>query len=375
MTVPDTLPPELAELGELLREDPPKPSEGWGRRLDERVAAGFPATPRARRRFRLRRPRALLPALGFAASLLLVGVVSLALISRSGDRNDVGTGASGGGSSESAGGMQGEISRGAKEDATIQDAAKPSAGLASPQAAIAPSPGGGDPRSDRRSARRVERSAAVTLAAPRRDVDGVADGIVRVTDAAGGYVASSSVAGDGGSFDLRIPTARLPRALADLSRLAHVRERSQSSNDITAESVSARDRLRAARREREGLLRQLARAVTLNETASIRSRLAIVARELAGARTSVRRVGNRASFANVAVALVAARGSAAAPDDEGAWTPGDAARDAVRVLEVAAGVILVALAVALPILLLAALAWLASRVTVRRRRARALDAA
>lgn len=380
MTTPDTLPPELAELGELLREDPPRPTEAWGRRLDARVAAGFPAAPRARHRLRLRRPGMLLPSLGFAASLVLVvGVVSLALTSGPGDETaGSGSGVPSGGVSEG-GGTSASGSQGAPElQRAHKDSAKPSAALASPEG-IPPLGGGGDPRSDRRSSRRVERSAALTLAAPRRNVDRVADGIVRVTDAAGGYVASSSVASSegsgGGTFDLRIPTARLGRTLADLSRLAHVRERSQSARDITAQAVSARARLRAASREREGLLRQLARAVTLNETASIRRRLAIVAREVAAARTGVRRVGNRASFANVAVTLLAARGSAAAPADDGAWTPGDAARDAVRVLEVAAGVILVAVAVALPVLLLAGLAWLASRVAVRRRRSRALDAA
>ena len=46
MTAPDTLPPELAELGELLREDPPRPDAKWARDLDARAAAGFPRPPR-----------------------------------------------------------------------------------------------------------------------------------------------------------------------------------------------------------------------------------------------------------------------------------------------------------------------------------------
>ena len=46
MTAPDTLPPELAELGELLREDPPRPDPAWARELDARAAAGFPRPPR-----------------------------------------------------------------------------------------------------------------------------------------------------------------------------------------------------------------------------------------------------------------------------------------------------------------------------------------
>ena len=51
MTAPDTLPPELAELGELLREEPPRPDPAWARRLDSRGGApppppgGGPAPP------------------------------------------------------------------------------------------------------------------------------------------------------------------------------------------------------------------------------------------------------------------------------------------------------------------------------------------
>ena len=49
MTAPDTLPPELEELGALLREDPPRPDPTWARELDARAAAGFARPPRARR--------------------------------------------------------------------------------------------------------------------------------------------------------------------------------------------------------------------------------------------------------------------------------------------------------------------------------------
>ena len=72
-------------------------------------------------------------------------------------------------------------------------------------------------------------------------------------------------------------------------------------------------------------------------------------------------------------ALLAERGIAAGGEDDGAWTPGDAARDALRVLEVAAGVALVVLALAVPLALLAALAMVSARWATRRRRERALD--
>ena len=59
----------------------------------------------------------------------------------------------------------------------------------------------------------------------------------------------------------------------------------------------------------------------------------------------------------------------------GTWSPGDAARDAVRVLEVIAGVTLIALAIVAPLALFAALAAVGVRSTRRRRREAALDAA
>jgi hypothetical protein len=62
-------------------------------------------------------------------------------------------------------------------------------------------------------------------------------------------------------------------------------------------------------------------------------------------------------------------------DAAGAWTPGDAWHDALRVLEVIAGVLVIAAAVALPLLLAWLLGWLARRGVTRRRRERALDMA
>ncbi len=191
-----------------------------------------------------------------------------------------------------------------------------------------------------------------------------------------GFVLSSSVSsGDGGSFELRIPTRNLDAALAELAGLGAVRERTQRAEDITAESVSARDRLTDARTERKSLLRQLGAAVTTAETASIRARLRIVSREIRQARAAVRRVQNRASFATVIVDLVAdADAGASGPADDGSWTPADAARDALRVLEVTAGIALIALAVGLPLALVAALVAAGARWGGRRRRERALDA-
>jgi hypothetical protein len=213
----------------------------------------------------------------------------------------------------------------------------------------------------------------MTLAAPRREIDRVANQIGDVTADAGGFVRRSRVSSNrGGNLQLRVPSARLNTTVQELSKLAKVRNLNRSAEDITRAVVSARDRLRDAKAEREALLKQLANATTLNETESIRARLDIVSQEIAAARNALSRVNNRANFADVSVSLVTTNGN---DDEGGAWTPGDAWHDAMRLLEVIAGVLVIAAAIAVPLLVAWLLGWLGRRGITRRRRERALDMA
>jgi hypothetical protein len=336
---------ELAELALLLRDDRLEPAPAWATHLDRRVEARFPARAKAPR-FEWMRQAA--PA--FVVTALLVGLIVAAALSGGGSDDSGGGGSSSGAGSSSAGD-------------SVTEQAEPALKPQSRDSAIA----------DARKTRAVQRSASITLAAPRRQIDKVAAEIGDVTADLGGYVARSSVtSSSGGSLQLRVPSDKLDTTIQRLSKLAKVRELSRNNEDITAQVVSARERLNDARAERKSLLTQLANAVTVNETESIRARLRIVSREIASARNSLRRVDNRASFADVAVTLVTARGGA---EGAGAWTPGDAWHDALRVLEVIAGVLLIVAAVAVPLLVAWLLGWLARRSLTRRRRERALDMA
>jgi hypothetical protein len=358
---------ELAALALLLRDDTPQPTATWAAGLDRRVKDGFPARPRRRLRINLGWASPIAAVAGLLLPLIVIGVIA---------------GSSGGGSDDSgesaSSGSGGGASAGQQEGGSgslAPDAAAPQSADSS-GSAVAPAPpaprGGGDPGSDGRRSRSVERSASLTLAAPPRDIDRVASGVGRVAASLGGFVSASSItSSDGGTLDLRVPSNRLDDAIERISRLADVRRLSRESLDITSSVVSARERLNDARAERKSLLRQLEDAVTVNETESIRARLRIVSGEIASARTRLRRVDNRARFANVTVALEAQRGGEAG----GSWTPGDAADDAVRVLEVAAGVLLIAAAVLLPLALAGLLGWGGRRALTRRRRERALDMA
>ena len=198
-----------------------------------------------------------------------------------------------------------------------------------------------------------------------------------MADDLGGFVVTSQVSsGASGEFELRVPERRLQTALSRLSDVGKVRERTQASQDITGAVASVADRLRDARTERRSLLRQLAKATTVNQTESIRRRLRLVSGEIAAAKRDLRSVKRRASFSTISVQLVADRALAKgdSDDDDSSWTPGDAWRDAGRILEVSAGVLMIAAALALPVGLVLLLAWLAMRQAAQRRRERALDA-
>lgn len=338
------VPGDLADWADLvaeLRDERPQIDPGFATRLDGRDWAAGTGKPKRGRRARF----ALVPA--FAASLLLAVAVSTSLLSGGGsDGPDRFTG---GGSDEAA----------VSEDSGAGSGA---GSVAAPEVA-------GDP-----AERLVERGASLLLAVAPEKLDPVAARVQSIAEAAGGYVQSSSMSssgeGGGGNFDLRIPVERLDRTVGELARLGKVRERSQSSQDITAVAVSARDQLEDAQAERRSLLVDLREATGDRERLRLRARLRAVSREIASARAALRNAENRAAFALVSVALTGDPELGDGQSGAGSgWTPGDAWRDAGRILEVAAGVLLIAFAVGLPLGLVAAAGWLAFRLLTRRRRA------
>jgi hypothetical protein len=221
--------------------------------------------------------------------------------------------------------------------------------------------------------RKIERSVGLELEMPVDQMARVAEQVTAVTNRHGGFVLSSSVStgGDsaGGDFELRIPSTRLRPALRDLAALADVRTQTQTGRDVTREHVTAKDRLQAARAERRSLLRRLELATTDEEAEAIRRRLDLVAGEINGLRSQLRDLRLRTDYAVVTVSLFPKDG------DQGGGAGGsfdDALGDAGSLLVGAAGLIVRALAVALPLGLIALVAWLAGRVVRRRQRESAL---
>ena len=245
--------------------------------------------------------------------------------------------------------------------------------------AIAPSPPPPSPNAVAPArTRKVERNAVLALRTPDDEFERTTDAVIATVARFDGIVASSQIgasdaAGGEASFDLRIPTERLDRALAALSKLGHVTERNQSLQDITASFASAQERLADARAERRGLLRALGRATTQNQITALKAQLRSVSGRIAGSRASCPRCAAAPTCrASISPSAAAARAGAPAAAD---WTPGDAAGDALRVLEVVAGVALVALAVLAPLALIGGAVALGVRDGRRRRRESALDPA
>lgn len=369
--------PDLVELTRALEAERPAVTPRFAREMDAWADDGFRGRgPRvADREVKVHRPGRrwggrLAFHLSGVATIALCAVVLFAVIGRSGGADESASSGSGDG------GGGGSVA--ADERAAPQRSSEsgPSTAFDSAGNQALPAP----PRANLRlrRGRSVERSASLALATPPDELERVAAGVSRVTDQVGGYVARSAVDARSGSgtatFALRVPASRLTQALADLSDLASVRSRTQASVDITATLRGAAERLEEARAERRGLLRRLERA----PDAPTRARLRTVGRRIAAAKAAVARADRRADLARVDVTLAgepgAGSGAGGSARDDGRWTPGDALRDAARILEVVAGGALVALAVALPLMLLGGPLLLAGRHRTRRRREAALDA-
>jgi hypothetical protein len=381
-----TADPDLALLVADVEAARPEPSAAFLASLDARVHAGFPredGTPRRKAtppwHARLRAPQVLVPALGTVAATLLV----VALVSTGGGngRDDSASSSSGSSSASTmsapAAGDTAESAAAAKGSAD-RDAAStaPTPRPALQTSGAAPLVPKNTPPAPTSGPRKVERGAELTLTPAPDEVQDTADGVVRETQAAGGYVQQSNIQtrDDGGTatFALRIPSARLDATLARLSKLAHVGALNQSAHDITAQTASAAELLSDARAERRALLRALGRATTDRQIASLRARLRDNRSEIAQRKGALDAQRRRADLASVTVNV---EGTGQVEEDQGggAWTPRDALHDAGRVLEIAGGVALIALAVLAPLAVVAALAALAGRGVRRRRREAALD--
>ena len=372
----------------------PTPSLEFATELDARAAAGFPRKGRRPARglgdllrvLRETPPRRLLaPAGAFALTAI---VIATALVASSSERERAPT-------SSLLMEKSAPPSAGARiEEQTRGAAPVPSPGRASnaegessasvhrfsrevPSAASAPARDGSAPLSyaPRLSRRQVERDAQIVLGADPVDVRSDAAKVFDAVHAAEGIVLRSSIT-DGGpgeagaEFRLLIPSAKLSDALAAFSAIDEVRLRHESTQDITAPTVGTGERLQDSSARIDGLLAQLAQATTEDERAAVEAELRSERRVAAALRSRLDDLRRRATLSQVSLRIETGE----RPDGGGggAWGFGDGIDDAGRILAIAAGVTIIALAILAPFALLAVLAWTARRAWLRRARTQAL---
>jgi Domain of unknown function (DUF4349) len=413
----DTL---IAELRELR----PTPRPEFAVELDRRVGAGF---PRADGRSAamvpfamlanwwrgLNPPKRLIPALGMALTVLVVATVVVSISQSGGGPGSIanslhvehgvnrqvapapsvgstaaGAEAAEGGAGEAGGGAaESEEAEGAEESAPVEEEAGGAAGLvpfdeAAPEAQSEKGPEKGANSNSSLSAlngRDIERSAYIVLGTKPGEVSAAAAKVYSAVHAADGVVLRSSVqsgnaGATGASFALLIPSRKLNDTLAAFSSIAEVRQRHDATNDITAPTVSAAEELADSNATIDGLLKELADTETEAERESVEARLREERHRHAAIRTSLDHLHQRSSMSEVSLRIVTGKGAGVTPPsrDKGGWGVGDALHDAGHVLTIAAGVLLIGLAVLAPFALFALLFWLGNRFRVRRLRERAL---
>jgi Flp pilus assembly protein TadB len=373
---------ELAELATLtseLRAERPEPTMRFGAELDRRQQAGFAPE----RGSRWRRPRSYLAPAGALATLAVIAAVALNVSTQEGPQPMPATTDGGGAALEA-------------DEGESADGGASATGLPAPgsEESLEARPGDGAQRIERfrpivpdslgevaragglarnQRDRKQDRSAALTLRTDTDRVREVSDQAIEITESAGGVVVSSTL--DEGmerssaSLQLSIPSRELDATLDRLTDLATVQSLNEAALDITKPFVSAKDRLDDARAERRELLQALGNAETEAEAEALRKQLRDARRQVSRAEARFERIARRARLAEVGVTVEGVPGG----DDDGSWSLGDAADDALSALKTVAGVLLVSAAILAPLaILLALVAYGAVRIR-RRRREAALD--
>ena len=391
----------LEALVSEMRAERPSPDTEFGDALDRWAAAGFPRgrrpglSEKATKSDAGGRLRLLLASLtprrfayaGGAAATVVVLAVAIAQVDFEGEGDDARLAAEGGNDSAAVVEEAGPVSeapapgefgggadderrslptlRSARDDATdlsLND--RGTAGFSTAQKAR-PGPAGGQ------DARKVERDAQLTLAAPADEVQDVTNEAITVVESNRGIVESSQVSGTEDQaraiLQLTVPTRVLDATLDQLSDLADVKSLSEGSVDITRPFVDAKDRLVGLRAERVALVNQIQAAETQEELDRLRARLDALLETIAQAEAEFDDIQRRAAHSSVTLQITS-EGA-----DEGDWSLEDALDDAGRVLTVAAGVALISAAVLLPLALIAAIAYFVMSAARNRARERALD--
>jgi hypothetical protein len=222
---------------------------------------------------------------------------------------------------------------------------------------------------------RVIQNATLSVTVPKGDFEETIDRARQIAATLGGFVTSSqSSQGPDqrlvrGAIVVRVPGEAYPQAMSQFARLGKVVGRQETGTDVSLQYVDLEARashLEAVERQLLGFLNQ---TETVADALVVQQRLNKVQLQLEEIEGQLRYLDDQTSFATISLE-VAERGVPVAKpaEKDGGWTLGDAWGAAVNGIEKIAGGLLVFLVTAGPILAALALAFLAGRALLRRRR-------
>ncbi len=352
------------------------PSEEFARALDARVARRFAPAAGAPARGRRWSPRRRAGAGGTGIALVAAAVAAVIV---------VGGGSGGSVPALATHGLHNGATLGAEGSPAVTRSAgpvkSPSAGLPAAQSSTlnsaatfaAPTVPG---------ARQIQ-SAQISLSTPNLHVNQVSQEVLNVVAAEHGSVQSSHVTAATGSsgggyatFTLSFPTGNLQAAMTQLSRMryAAVSSRTDASQNVSSRYGMDQQRLADAQALRASLLKQLQTADSQTAIDSIEAQIKAAEGQIAHWQSALHSLQRRISYSDVTVQVNEGGLPVVPVAASQGLTIGRAAHDALRVLVVSAGVAVIALAVLVPLGLVAALLmwlWVWLR---QRRREQALDA-
>jgi hypothetical protein len=297
------------------------------------------------------------PTTGFAAAVATILVLAglIGALARSGGVEEAAE--SGGG--DGAAGATG--AGGAGEDAqTIREPGVGYQGVA-PQPSSAP--GDADQPVGGPTTSRIIRTGDISVIIPP---DSFGDRFAAVVDAAEdnrGFVVESRSRERAGTLTVRVPSARFDETLRAIRDLGTVAVESVRGQDVTAEYVDLRARLRIEKSRREVLLRLMDRAESIEQTIRVRNALDETQLRIEQIQGQLRLLNDQTSFATITVDL---REEGVAAEVEAANIPNAFERAGAGFVGVIAAII-IGIGYLLPLVAIALVIWFVF-VGVRRRR-------
>lgn len=356
---------DLAELALLLAAERPELRPEFARSLDDRVARRF-SSPAPKPRSISKRAWLWAPAGALACAAVAATIVVSAGSSSTPQRTPSSSTSASAAGPGTASGPTGELSLPAPaSNQALSTATASSAGAATLQ----PAPNG----------RKSIQGAQLALSTAPRRIDTVAQEVFDVVGQQNGIVQSSSVTassspGAYAQFQLSVPSSALARTMSSLStlRYARVSSRTDTTQDVNDEYQRDVRKLADARALRTSLLKQLANATTQAQIDSLTARLHDAEASISSDEATLRQLEHQVNFSQITLTINTPVPVPVSSGSSG-FTLHKAAHDAGRVLTVAAGVALIALAALVPVALLGALVWWITIAFRRRRREQALD--